>query len=83
MGGGLLLVTVGSSVRGVLDWVWPTALLALAIWMIIRARRQLRSPSRRWLLYPVLAVLALASVAGGYETLRGQADTGAQPMPVS
>src|SRR4029453_5584509 len=37
--GGLLLVGFGSSVRGVLDWVWPPALLGLAIWMIVRAHR--------------------------------------------
>jgi pimeloyl-ACP methyl ester carboxylesterase len=79
--GGLLLVTVGSSVRDVLDWVWPPALLALAIWMIIRARRQLRSRSRRLLLYPVIATLALASVGGGYATLGAAADAKAFPMP--
>ena len=31
--GGLLLIAFGSSVHRVLDWVWPPALLALAIWM--------------------------------------------------
>ena len=44
--GGLLLLVFGSSVHGVLDWVWPPALLALAIWMFVRAHRQLRSRSR-------------------------------------
>ena len=48
----------GSSVHEVLSWVWPPALLALVVWMIIRVRRQLRSRSSRWLLYPVIAVLA-------------------------
>jgi pimeloyl-ACP methyl ester carboxylesterase len=79
--GGLLLVGFGSSVREVLDWVWPPALLALAIWMTIRAHRQLRSPSRRWLLYPVIAMLALASIGGGYETVREAADAKAYPPP--
>ncbi len=78
---GLLLVTFGSSVHEVLTWVWPPALLALVIWMLVRARRQLRSRSRRWLLYPVLAVLALASVGGGYQTVREAADARAYPMP--
>jgi pimeloyl-ACP methyl ester carboxylesterase len=32
-------------------------------------------------LYPVLAVLALASVGGGYETLRESLDASAYPMP--
>ena len=44
--GGLLLVGFGSSVREVLDWVWPPVMLASAIWMIIRARRQLPGRSR-------------------------------------
>jgi glucose dehydrogenase len=63
--------------------VWPPALLALVIWMLVRARRQLRSPSRRWLLHPVLAVLALASAGGGYQTVREAADARAYPRPVS
>src|SRR5689334_9545482 len=78
---GVLLVGFGSSVQAVLNWVWPPAMLALAIWMITRVRRQLRSPSRRWLLYPVFAVLALASIGGGYETVREAADANAYPMP--
>ncbi len=79
--GGLLLVGFGSSVGEVLTWVWPPAMLALAIWMAVRAHRQLRSPSKRWVLYPVIAVLALASVGGGYETLRQATDTTDDPMP--
>jgi hypothetical protein len=78
---GLLLVAFGSSVHEVLTWVWPPALLALVIWMLVRARRQLRSPSRRWLLYPVLAAAALASVGGGYQTVRAAADARAYTMP--
>jgi pimeloyl-ACP methyl ester carboxylesterase len=78
--GGLLLLVFGSSVREVLSWVWPPALLALAIWMIVRAHRQLRSRSRRWLLYPVIAMLVLASVGGGYETV-GEATDEDYPMP--
>ena len=78
---GLLLVAFGSSVHEVLTWVWPPAVLVLVIWMLVRARRHLRSPSRRWLLYPVFAVLALASVGGGYETVREAADARAHPMP--
>ena len=78
--GGLLLIAFGDSSRDVLNWVWPPALLALVIWMFIMARRQLHSRSRFWLLYPVLAVLALAAVGGGYETVREQADANAYPM---
>src|SRR5215217_7334583 len=79
--GGLLLIGFGTSVREVLNWVWPPVLLALVVWMFIRGRRQLHSRSRRWLLYPVLAVLAVASVGGGYQTVREEADANAYPMP--
>ena len=69
--GGLLLLGFGSRAHDVLSWVWPPALLALVVWMIVRAQRQLRSRSRRWLLYPVIAMMALAAIAGGYETVAG------------
>ena len=79
--GGLLLVTFGSSVQAVLNWVWPPAVLALAIWMIVRIRRQLRSRSARWLLNLVVGVLVLASIGGGYEVVREAMDARAYPMP--
>src|SRR5919205_332742 len=66
--GGLLLITFGSSAHRVLDWVWPPALLALAIWMFVRVRRELRSRTGRWLLYPVIGLLALAAIGGGHPT---------------
>jgi pimeloyl-ACP methyl ester carboxylesterase len=60
----------------VLSWVWPPVLLALVVWMIVQAHRQLRSRSRRWLLYPVIAMMALAAVGGGAETVRAALDEG-------
>lgn len=69
--GGLLLLGVGSST--VLGWVWPPLLLALVVWMAARIHRQLGSRLGRWLLYPVVAVLAIVSVGGGYETVRSAA----------
>ena len=78
--GGLLLIAFGSPVHPVLDWVWPPALLALAIWMFFCVRRQLRSRAGRWLLYPVIGVLALAAVGGGYATVGAAADARAHPM---
>ncbi|MCU1573977.1 MAG: alpha/beta hydrolase fold protein, partial [Micrococcaceae bacterium] len=71
----------GSPVRGILSWVWPPVLLALAVRTVIRARRQLRSRSRTWLLYPVIVVIALAPTGGGYETVREAAGVQAYPMP--
>src|SRR5215216_489575 len=77
----LLLVGFGSPVDQVLDWVWPPAMLGLAVWMIVCVHRQLHSRGGRWLLYPVIAVLALASIGGGYQTLGEAADAKAYPMP--
>ncbi|MFL6187450.1 MAG: alpha/beta fold hydrolase [Actinomycetes bacterium] len=79
--GGLLLVGVGAPVHQVLDWVWPPTMLALAIWMLVCVHRQLQSRGGRWLLYPVIATLALASIGGGYQTLGEAADAKAYPMP--
>ena len=78
--GGLLLVGFGPKVHGALAWVWPPALLALVVWMIGRTRRQLHSRSRRWLLYPVFALMALAAIGGGYETVSEALDED-PPMP--
>ncbi len=74
---GLLLVAFGPPVHEVLARVWPPATLALVVWIIVRARRQLPGRSRRWLLHPVLAALALASVGGGYQIVHEIADTSA------
>ena len=79
--GGLLLVGFGSPVHQVLNWVWPPAMLALAVWMIVCVHRQLQSRGGRWLLYPVIAMLALASIGGGYQTLGEAADAKTYPMP--
>jgi hypothetical protein len=78
--GVISLLPPGSVVQDVFGWVWPPLLLGLVAWAITRARRQLRSRSGRWLLYPVLAVLLLAAVGGGYETVRESLDARAYPM---
>ena len=78
--GGVLLLAFGDSLRTVLNWVWPPVLLALVVWIYLKARRQLHSSTRFWLLYPVLVVLALAAIGGAYETVREHADATAYPM---
>ncbi|WUJ67915.1 alpha/beta hydrolase [Kribbella soli] len=78
---GLLLVLFGSGADDVLKWVWPPALLVLAIWMAVRVHRDLRSRGGRWLLYPVIGILALASIGGGYETVREATDAKTYAMP--
>jgi pimeloyl-ACP methyl ester carboxylesterase len=78
--GGLLLIAFGSTAQQVLMWVWPPALLALTIVTFVRAHRRLRSTSPRVLLYPVLALLAVASVGGGVETVLEAYDASHYPM---
>jgi pimeloyl-ACP methyl ester carboxylesterase len=56
-------------------WVWPPVAAALAVWMIVRARRDLQSRTRVWLLYPVCGALLVSAVGGGYEMYRETADT--------
>ena len=78
---GLVSLLGSETVRDVFGWVWPPALLALVVWMIIRVRRQVRSRAARWLLYSVLAMLMVAAVGGGYETARESLDARIYPMP--
>jgi pimeloyl-ACP methyl ester carboxylesterase len=69
VGTALLVAAPGDLVIGAVGWIWPPALLTLAIWMIRSVRRTLRSRTRAWLVQPVCAVLALAAVGGGTETV--------------
>ena len=62
-------------------WVWPPVVAALAIWMLFRSRRDLRSRTRVWLLYPVCIALFFSAVGGGYETYRETADGTSYAMP--
>lgn len=77
---GLSLLVGGEAIRPVLNWVWPPALLAVAVWTVVGARRHLHSRSR-WLLSPVVAILVLASVGGAVETAGEAIDARSYPMP--
>ena len=79
--GGILMVLFGSPVQMVLNWIWPPVMLGLSIWMIVRVRKSLRGSRARWVLYPVIVALALASVGGGYQTLGDAAAAQANPLP--
>ena len=62
-------------------WVWPAAILALAVWMTVQSRRHLRSRARVLVLYPVFAALALSALGGAYETYGETTDSAASAMP--
>jgi pimeloyl-ACP methyl ester carboxylesterase len=78
--GVLMLVWPGVVTTAAFGWVWPAAMLALVVWMTVASRRQLRSRTRPWLLYPLFAIVAVAAVAGSYENVREVADRSAYPM---
>ncbi|HEV2885496.1 MAG TPA: alpha/beta hydrolase [Jatrophihabitans sp.] len=69
VGTGLLVLAPSSATLTAAGWLWPVGLVALTAWIVIRSRRSLRSRSRRWLLYPVCALMALAAVGGSVETV--------------
>jgi pimeloyl-ACP methyl ester carboxylesterase len=76
-----LIFQPSDGVLSALGWVWPIAAAALAIWIIIQARRSLHNWSRPVILYPILAILLLAAIGGGYETIREAMDKSAYAMP--
>ncbi|WP_133541867.1 alpha/beta hydrolase [Microbacterium sp. BK668] len=78
---GLLLVLFGPAVQPALTWILPPAMLAVSIYMMIRIRQNLSGSRARWLLYPVIVALGLASVGAGYQAIGEALDTQATPMP--
>ncbi|MGH3116194.1 MAG: alpha/beta fold hydrolase [Gaiellales bacterium] len=62
-------------------WIWPPAVVALVVWMTVRARSSLRSRTRAWLVYPVFASLLLSAIGGAFETYREGVGRSDSPMP--
>jgi pimeloyl-ACP methyl ester carboxylesterase len=69
VGTALLVVAPSEQVMRAAGWIWPPALLALAVWMIRSARRDLRGRTRVWLVQPLCILLALGAVGGATETV--------------
>jgi pimeloyl-ACP methyl ester carboxylesterase len=77
---GLLTVAPGNSVLTGAGWIWPPLMFVLAVWMGVQLRRALTGRVR-WLLYPVIAALALAGVGGFTETVALHHDMASMAMP--
>ncbi|MGZ5400222.1 MAG: alpha/beta fold hydrolase [Nocardioides sp.] len=77
---GLLAADPGNDAMTGLNWVWPPAVMVLAVWMFVQMRRSLTGRGR-WLLTPIIAALALASIGATVEnlTLTRDQDTYAAP----
>ena len=63
-------------------WVWPPVAFALTVWTAVQIRRNLAGRVR-WLLYPIVASLAVGSVGGMYETAVTARDEVADAAPGS
>ena len=80
-GAGLIVFSPDARALSVISWLWPLPVLALVVWIVFRARAALHSHTRRWFLYPVLAVLGLAALGGAYQTVGASLDRSATAMP--
>ena len=81
-GAALLVFTPSNAAMDALGWVWPPALLGVLVWITVQIRRQLPRRGGRWMLYPVVAVTALAAVGGGIHTVTQTIDqASAQSLP--
>jgi pimeloyl-ACP methyl ester carboxylesterase len=67
-GSALVAFQPGGEVLTALNWVWPPLLLALTVWMLVQLRRSVTGKAR-WVLAPVIAVLALASIGATYDNI--------------
>lgn len=66
---GVLVLVASDSVVDALGRVWPPAVVVLVVWVWIRAKREMRSRARVWLLNPVLVILVLLALGGVYERI--------------
>lgn len=73
-GTALLAFAPGARAMADLGWVWPPALLVLAVWMFRNVRRTLHTRARTWLVQPVCVALALAALGGATETVLESTD---------
>jgi len=80
VGLGLIVTQPSVDGMGILSWIWPPALVALVVFMVISARASLHSRLRRWVLYPVFAILVLMAVGGMAETIM---ELGGHPAPMT
>ena len=81
-GCGLALVTLAPGDDGLTAaaWVWPPVLLALTGWSALRARASM--PGRtRWLVYPVLGVLALSAGGALVQDVAARSEAAPMAMP--
>ena len=72
-GTALVLFTPGNEAITALNWVWPPLMMALTAWMFVQMRRSVTGKAR-WVLTPVIGVLALASIGATYDNIARTSD---------
>ena len=75
----LLIIRPGDRLLSWMGWIWPILFALLIVWSVRGARRSLHNWSRRWLLYPALAVLGIVALGGAYETVAEATTSNAAP----
>ena len=76
LGFALLITTPGDQLVSWMGWVWPPLLALVVAWSVRGARRSLHNWSRRALLYPAFALLALVALGGAFETVADATSSG-------
>jgi thioesterase domain-containing protein len=79
-GAGLLLFSPQGAALSTLNWAWPPAMLALSVWAFIQMRRAMTGRGR-WLLTPVLVVLAAASLGATVQDFSAGRVMSSYPAP--
>jgi pimeloyl-ACP methyl ester carboxylesterase len=76
----LVVLSPQDTVLTWLNWVWPPAVLTMVAWMFVQLRRALPGPGR-WLLRPVLLVLALSGAGALVQDVTAIHGEGSYPAP--
>lgn len=76
----VLVLAPGDTALSASGWVWPVVLGGLAAWMATSIRRA-RAGRAAWMLYPVVALLAVAAVGGMVTTVGVHTTADQNPMP--
>jgi pimeloyl-ACP methyl ester carboxylesterase len=80
IGAALMISAPQDDLMSTLNRVWPPAMLALVLWMFVQMRRAL-TPRGRWLLTPVLVLLAVASIGATVEDVTAVRVENTYPAP--
>lgn len=77
LGAASLALRPSDSLMRAAGWVWPVLAAAMVVWVAVKVRGSLHHWSRMGVLYPVLALTALAAVGGAYEKVNEVGDASA------